>query len=354
MLELGIVLVGLAAMPYLIYLYGIEFGKKSVHEFAPISTLPPISIVISAYNEEKNIQKRIENLLESGYPNMELVIIDDCSSDETCGKAWGALEVSGIPYQLSRNDTRMGTSASYNKAIKMAKNNDVVVVTDADTLFNRTALYWLIGRLISNQSIGAVTGDLQPLRDYTQTTCMEQEYRNIYGKMCDWESAHDSTFNFNGAIMAFKRNAVGVIEAQKGADDANIGFAAIRNGYRAVYEINAVVYESIPKSFEVQYRQKIRRASGLLNAMLSNRDLLWSKRKFARFFFLRLWMYLASPALFFAGLLVDPVLMILAAVSMFVPFCRAFIINQFYLLVGLITINRNVRTWESTSSLEKK
>jgi len=364
MIQLGIFLLGIAAVPYIIYVYGITFGKNHNRVVTPPfgeplgGDLPPISIVISAYNEEKNIVRRIENLLESDYKNMEIVVIDDCSTDDTCGKAWGALEVSRVPYQLSRNDTRMGTSASYNKAIKMAK-HDLIVATDADTLFKPDAIYWIIGKLKSNDmigavAIGAVTGDLQPYPDHNQVAKMESEYRSVYGKMCGWESAHDSTFNFNGALMAFKRDAVGVINAQKGADDANIAFAAIRNGYRAVYEASAVVYETTPQSFRIQFRQKIRRASGLLNAMWSNRDLLWEDRPFARFFFYRMWMYFISPAAFFVGIFCDPYLLIATAISMFVPFFRSFILNQFYLLAGLITINRNVKTWESTSSLEGK
>ena len=62
-----------------------------------------------------------------------------------------------------------------------------------------------------------------------------------------------------------------------GADDANTAFEAIRKGYRAVYESKAIVYEDIPQSFKTQYRQKTRRATGLIEATLSNLDLLGKK-----------------------------------------------------------------------------
>lgn len=354
MIRIGILLIGIASVPYLIYLYGINFGKKNTLSFPPIKDLPPISVVISARNEEKNIGRRIENLVESDYPNMEIVIVDDASTDSTCDRAWGTLEISHVPYQLTRNNEQMGTSASYNKAIGRAT-HDIIVVTDADTMFKPTALYWIVGRLIDNQSIGAVTGDLQPYKDGNQTTQMESEYRNIYGRMCEWESNHDSTFNFNGALMAFRKSAVGTIDDKTGADDVNIAFAVIRNGKRAIYEKEAVVYETIPESFGVQFKQKIRRASGLLNAMWSNRDLIWGDRPFSRFFFYRMWMYFISPTVFFAGIICvagDPFFFIAIVLSMLVPLFRSFVLNQIYLLAGLITINRNVKTWESTSSME--
>jgi cellulose synthase/poly-beta-1,6-N-acetylglucosamine synthase-like glycosyltransferase len=219
-------------------------------------------------------------------------------------------------------------------------------------VFKKDALHRIITRLISDPKIGAVTGDLQPEPSPEATTEMECEYRSIYGRMCEWESAHDSTFNFNGALMAFKKQAVIRIDDKQGADDANIAFAAIRNGYRAVYERTAIVYETVPESFTVQYKQKIRRATGLLEAMRANDDLLKNNRIFSRFYLIRMWMYFLSPATFFTGLALSiwvwiPVFILIT----FSSFCRAFVLNQFYLLVGFMNIGKNVQIWDSTSSL---
>jgi cellulose synthase/poly-beta-1,6-N-acetylglucosamine synthase-like glycosyltransferase len=350
MIEIGIFLLLLASLPYLIYLVGILYGPKQPELF-PLSEYPPVSIVISAYNEEKNVPTRIKNLADCNYPDAEIMFIDDCSTDRTFELAKTYLDKYGFNYHLTQNNQRLGTSLSYNIGIRNAK-NDVVVVTDADTIFKPDALHRIVTRLMSDDMIGAVTGDLQPYQSPGQTTEMEAEYRSVYGKMCEWESAEDSTFNFNGALMAFKKSAVVHIDDKKGADDANLAFAAIRNGYRAVYESEAVVYETIPVSFKVQFRQKIRRATGILNSMIANRDLLWSDRLFSHFFFYRMWMYLVSPVLFFIGIFCDPVLFVLAGVSAILSFSRSFILNQFYLLIGLLRFRTDVKTWESTSSMD--
>ena len=102
--------------------------------------------------------------------------------------------------------------------------------------------------------------------------------------MCEWESALDSTYNFNGALVAFRSDRISRINDKLGADDANTAFEAIRKGYRAVYEKKAIVYEDIPQSFKIQYRQKTRRATGLIEATLSNLDLLGKDTPFSRFF----------------------------------------------------------------------
>ena len=293
----------IAVAPYIIYLLGITFGKKS-RECGFPREYPRISMVISAYNEERVVQDRIANISQCRYPRelYEVIFVDDRSEDHTRARAQEAFEKSGITFRIITNDERLGTNRSYNRAMALAQ-YPVIVTTDADVFFEPDALGYLIGRLESDPAIAAVTGELQPLLNNFNTTKLEHAYRSFYGRMCDWESAIDSTFNFNGALVAFRADLIHRIEDKRGADDANTAFEAIRRGYRAVYEPRAVVYEDVPTSFRIQYRQKIRRAKQLIEATIANLDLLGKNRPFCRYFYpLRLFMYLCTPVLFFAGL----------------------------------------------------
>jgi cellulose synthase/poly-beta-1,6-N-acetylglucosamine synthase-like glycosyltransferase len=369
LLFLAVLFFFIALFPYMIYLAGMYLGKKSEQVLSP-QIYPDISIIISAYNEEQVIEKRIVNIQECHYPNenIEIIFVDDFSSDNTKNLAKLYLERSGIKYHLIANTERLGTNRSYNYALTKA-HYPIIVTTDADVFFEPDALNYLIGRLLSNEKIAAVTGELRPLMNTNSTTMLEGVYRSFYGRMGDWESAHDSTYNFNGALVAFRSDLIKRINDKRGADDANTAFEAIRKGYRAVYESKAIVYEDIPRSFKTQYRQKTRRATGLIEATLSNLDLLGEKNRFSRFFYpLRILMYLCTPILFFIGLIVLllwvfqfnpiflPVLFLLLAVAGI--FWRqnlvfAFIINQFYLLAGLLNLGKDMRVWESTSDKKK-
>jgi biofilm PGA synthesis N-glycosyltransferase PgaC len=359
----------IALLPYLIYLAGIYFGKKS-DPAIPLESYPDISIIISAYNEEQVIEKRIANIEECHYPkqNIEIIFVDDCSSDNTKNLAKLFLERSGISYHLIANTERSGTNRSYNSALTKAQYS-IIVTTDADVFFEPDALTYLIGRLLSDEKIAAVTGELRPLLNTQSTTLLEGVYRSFYGRMCEWESAHDSTYNFNGALVAFRSDLIKRINDKRGADDANTAFEAIRKGYRAVYQSNAIVYEDIPKSFKTQFRQKTRRATGLIEATISNLDLLGGKTPFSRFFYpLRIFVYLGTPLLFFVGLaffsigifLYNPIVVLLLFFVMVLLgiFWRqnllfAFILNQFYLLAGLLNLGKDMRVWESTSDKKK-
>lgn len=367
LLQIGIILLAIAAFPYVIYLIGITFGRHS-SQTKKIDRFPPISIIISAYNEALHIEKRMKNIASSTYPKelYEVIFIDDCSNDTTGELAEKFLSDLEIRHKILTNSERMGTNRSYNLGMKYAK-NELIITTDADIYFEKNALEMLVSRLVSEPSIASVCADMHPCPDqHTEATGqMEKVYRDYYGRMCEWESEIDSTYNFNGGLVGFRRSIVKKIQEKKGADDANTAFETIRRGYRAFYEKNAVIYEDIPESRKVQFRQKIRRATRLIEATLSNLDLLTMNRPFSRYFYpIRIWMYLVTPLLFFAGggiilifllaahIWIGSLLLIsLAACLVFIPNCivSAFITNQFYLFLGLLRLGGDVRTWESTS-----
>jgi len=364
---LAFLLILVAAFPYLYYLFGIRFGKKSKKTAVP-DILPNLSIIISAYNESAVIKKRIENIALSDYPKekYKILFIDDCSTDDTGALAKEAFVENNLSFEIFVNTERKGTNRSYNLAIKKAQ-TDIIVTTDANKFFREDTLKILISGLLSDEKIAAVCAEVRPLPKSSSENLagMESIYRSFYGRMCDWESAADSTYNFNGALVAFKKDIIPSINERKGADDANTAFEAIRKGYRAVYEVDAVVFEKVPQNINKQYKQKIRRAKRLIEATLANTDLLKEKRLFSRRFYpLRIMMYVFCPTLFFAGailflagvFLINPLwtFILIASGVLFLFFFRkniisAFVLNQFYLVSGLLHLGKDMRVWESTS-----
>ena len=183
--------------------------------------------------------------------------------------------------------------------------------------------------------------------------------------MCEYDSFVDSTYNFNGPLIAFKKTAVPHVEEKRGADDANLALTCIRNGFRALYVSDAVAFELQPISLKEQFSQKIRRADGLVNSTRLFKDAgKNSNRKFwTETFPKRKWMLLYSPILFILtalfGLLgaffLSPVfggvlLMVCAAGIVFTllnskHLISSFLMNQFFLTVGLVR-RKNILQWE--------
>ena len=363
----GVIVLLIAAVPYIIYLFGITFGKKvPVLPQTSRENLPNVSVVICAYNEERNIAAKIQNICESTYPldKLEVIIVLDKPDDNTEGVAVDALKKTNLNWKTHLNAERMGKNKSVNIGNRLAS-HDIIIDTDADVLCSLNALEMLVKRLISDESIAAVCGDLQPNKGCDAVTSMENVYRSFFGRMAEWESANDATYSVNGCLLGLKLKAIGEIPEAAGADDANTALLAIRNGHRTSYENDAKVFEELPVNFKKQYSQKARRAKGLIQTTLANRDVLKHDRKFSKVFYpLRICMYVITPTLFFIGLLlliiglafwlpillgIIVLLFILITVFKKGNIITSFTLNQFYLLMGLYSRRKDAVIWVSTS-----
>jgi len=361
-----LILTGIVAVVYLTYFYA-SFSKKG-GEITSLREYPPISIVFPAHNEVKVIDNRIKNLAESDYPveEMGLIIVNDASEDNTEDVALRAMKNYGIKGRVVKNKSRSGVNFSMSRGIEEAE-NDIVVCTDADVYFDRSALKLVVSKLVSKKDIGAVTGDLQPLKGKEVTKKSESAYRSMYGKICEWESEVASTYCLNGALYAINKSAPATLDVKDGAYDAGIAFSVIRNGYKAVYVSSAKVFESVPDDLSAQFRQKIRRAARLIKATWINRDMMSGRYgKFGRvvlplrftafsvvpaafFMSICLWIYIFSSinSIFFPFLVIA---VLLAAISgaWRSNLVSAFILHQVYLFLGLFNTFRDVHIWELT------
>ncbi len=363
LLLITILVTAIPVTVYGIYILGATFSKPK--KVPPLPEKPFVSIVIPAYNEELVIADRVSNLAES-YPvdRMEIIISNDGSTDRTETVAKEALEKNSANGKVITHK-RSGVNKTINRGIDEAS-SEIIAITGSDGLYDKNTLPDLLGVLLSDDKIGAVSGDMIPLaKGETVFSNSETAYRSIYGKICTWESNISSTYCLNGAVVAFKRKASRALNTRKGADDASMALSVIRNGYRCQYVQSAKFYEYVPHKFSEQKNQKIRRATRLLEATFANLDVLSPKYgRFGTFIFpLRIIMLFIVPgmtllsiflwALYLAtiGPAYGLAFIVLVASVMLIGNWRpnilsSFILYQAYLFFGLFNMLRDVHVWE--------
>ncbi len=118
-----------------------------------------VSVVVPAYNEARTILVSVETLLESSWPDLEVIVVDDGSSDGTAGQVQALAEAGRIRLIRQAN---AGKARALNAGIAAAS-GEVVVYTDADSLFLRDTVAQLV-RWFADPSIDAVCGNDAPLR----------------------------------------------------------------------------------------------------------------------------------------------------------------------------------------------
>ena len=360
------IIVIITAIPVVVYLIYISMAlSASSPRFPKFQDYPAISIVIPAYNEEPVIEKRLKNLAES-YPKdkMEIIVSNDGSTDATKEVAQKALEDYSLNGKVITNE-RSGVNKAINRGIEQSS-NEIMVITGADGLFDKNTIPDLMSVLTSSDEIGAVSGDMITYAEGdTLFSKSESAYRSIYGRICTWESNLHSTYCFNGAVVAFKKKAASSLNTRRGADDASMALSVIRNGYKCKYVPSAKFYELVPHEFSEQRRQKIRRATRLLEATIFNHDVFSPKYgKFGMIVYpLRFLMFAVVPITFFLSLIlwaivlgsqnliygfafIGFIILLVLMGNIHANIVSSFIIYQGYLLLGLLNMLRDVHIWE--------
>lgn len=363
------------ASVYLFY-YAVTFKKgQNVPNLEKLddSDLPKISIVIPAYNEEKVIENRIKNLGDV-YPKdkFEVVLSNDGSTDRTEEIAKDTFERYGITGKVISNK-RSGVNNAINLGIGKST-QDIIFITGADGYFDKDTIPNMMSVLLADPEVGGVTGDLIPIiKEKSVFSSSESAYRSIYGRICQWESGLYATFCFNGPVVAYKRDVISGLNPTKGADDASMALSVIKQGYMTKYVSDAKFYEYAPSNFKEQRRQKIRRSTRLMQAIISNLDVFKTADSTFRFkiFPLRILMFFICPLLFFISVSFFGAFLLSFSLLSFFLFIlglffivyvnnirenllSSFVIYQSYLLIGLFNLIRDVHIWEPTERVGVK
>jgi cellulose synthase/poly-beta-1,6-N-acetylglucosamine synthase-like glycosyltransferase/peptidoglycan/xylan/chitin deacetylase (PgdA/CDA1 family) len=234
--------------------------------------LGPVTVIVPAYNEAANIADTVRSLVASDYPNVEVIVVDDGSTDETAAIVHG-LRLRGV--RLLRQENA-GKPAALNNGIRHARTG-IVILVDGDTVFERDA----VGRLIQpfvDPYVGAVSGNTKVAnRDGLLGRWQHLEYVmgfNLDRRMFEIGECMPTV---PGAIGAFRRDAlfdIGGVPDVTLAEDTDLTMALIRAGWQVVYEQSAVAWTEAPASLHQLWRQRYRWCFGTMQAMWKHRRAL--------------------------------------------------------------------------------
>jgi hypothetical protein len=204
-------------------------------------------------------------------------------------------------------------------------------------------------------------------------TTVERSYRDLFDRMSTAESALHSTFPGGGGFALIDKRIFSPIPLDRGSTDANISLSVIKKGYRYIYVPQTFSIEPISSEIKDQAKQKMRRASRLIQSTVMNRDVMFNK-KYGEFgttiFPLRFMMFVICPLLTFVGVfstlfvvfsysvILGGLLLGLGCISFLVGTrmkegllnsAASLMMQQFYLLLGLFLAGKRMKTWQSVS-----
>ena len=201
---------------------------------------PPVSIIISAYNEGKDIRKKLSNTLAQDYPSekVEILIGSDGSTDDTAAevKAYPASGIRFFDFQENR-----GKTSVQNDLVAKAS-HDILIFTDAASFLPKDALKKMV-RNFADERVGCVAGKMRFVdTDKNITTQSQGIYWRYEVKVRELESALGSLIGVDGPLYAVKRPCY-VPLAPNIISDLMTPLLVLGQGKMAVLESEAFVDE---------------------------------------------------------------------------------------------------------------
>ncbi|MGQ0834941.1 MAG: glycosyltransferase family 2 protein [Gammaproteobacteria bacterium] len=231
---------------------------------------PPVTLVISAYNEAGVIARKLSNSLALEYPRgqLEIMVVSDASTDGTDDFV---VQAASRHVRLLRMPERGGKTVGINAALREAR-GEIIVFSDANAMYRPDAIAQLV-RNFADCAVGAVVGE----SSYVDADAGADKEETLYWRyevaIKSLESAIGSVVGGDGAIYAIRKQLYRDMAPDALSDFVN-PLQIVQSGYRCVYEPLARSVESATGDFTKEYRRKVRIVNRGWRALISMKALL--------------------------------------------------------------------------------
>jgi cellulose synthase/poly-beta-1,6-N-acetylglucosamine synthase-like glycosyltransferase len=258
-------------------------GLRQEATYRMLLEQPLVSVIIPGKNEGKHIYKLVMSLREQTYKNIEIIVVDDGSDDDTpyIGKD---MEKNGFIDKFIRNEFRGGKASAANLALRFSTGKYVVHM-DADCSYNRDAIFEIIVPFYEDERIGAIGGNVmvKNYKDSLVTTLQAIEYYDTIsiGRIV---TSHLGIYRvISGAFGAFKMEAMQQIQGWDIGPglDGDITVKIRKVGYRIKFAPDAVCLTNAPNTFQKLAKQRLRWDKSLIRFRLrKHKDVFYPNQHF--------------------------------------------------------------------------
>jgi biofilm PGA synthesis N-glycosyltransferase PgaC len=263
------------------FVYAVHWEHRSQAPDQPpeLARTPGVSFLVPCRNEAAHIRETVAWLLAQDYPELEVITINDASTDET----------GPILDELARGDSRVrvvhllenqGKAAGLRMG-SLVSRHEYLICVDGDALLDPHATRWMMHHLITGNRVGAVTGNPR-IRNRSTLLGKVQvgEFSAIIGMLKRAQRVYGRIFTATGAVSGYRKAALhrsGYWSSNTVTEDLDISWRLQTDGWDIRYEPNALCWILMPETLRGLWQQRLRWAQGGVEALVrySGRVLTW-------------------------------------------------------------------------------
>jgi len=233
---------------------------------------PDVSVLIPAYNEEAAILNTVQSALASKYPRLEVIVVDDGSKDRTAELVRD--NFGRDPRVRLITQGNHGKPSALNHGLAEAS-GEIIVSIDADTIVDPDAVPRLV-RHFADPKVGAVAGNVKVMnRNRWITRWQALEYitsQNLEKRAFDLLNCIPVVPGAVGAWRAEVLRSSNGFSGDTVAEDTDLTLTIRRNGWKILYDEDAIGRTEVPETVNTLVRQRFRWTFGTLQAVWKHRD----------------------------------------------------------------------------------
>ncbi len=246
---------------------------------------PTVSVLIPAWNEEVGIIKTLASVLNTQYNNLEVIVINDGSTDLTHKLVTDFVR----DYETHNHSNTTikyihlcngGKANALNQGLQLAS-GEFIVTLDADSMMDKNAITHIIKRF-TDKNVAAVAGNVIVGNRKKPIEVMQQlEY--LYGffyKRAD--SIFNAVYTIGGAAAAYRKHVLmelGGFDHDIITEDIEMSMRILAHGYKTRYAADAIVYTEAPSDWKGLCDQRLRWTFGRMLTFIKHRQLFFSLKK---------------------------------------------------------------------------
>lgn len=246
--------------------------------------LPAVTVIVPAHFEGDMITRTITGVLALDYPNIQVIVISDGSTDETVERASAFLH----DERLTVIDKRIneGKAMALNDAMTLA-NGELIMVLDADSTPDPDALRWMVPHFVRNPRLAAVTGNPRVRNtDRLLGKIQAVEFSSIISLLKRAQVVWGRVMTVSGVMALYRKSAledVGLFVHDCATEDIATSWELQAKYYDVRYEPRAMVRMQVPPTVRSLWNQRARWARGLAQVLRRNLR-IWKSWKNRRLF----------------------------------------------------------------------